>query len=330
MAAGLSRFWACAQVVSQMVTRRGVASLAGKDAQIPRYVKIVEVGPRDGLQNEKAMVPTETKIELINRLSDTGLKVIEATSFVSPKWIPQMGDHTDVMKGISRRGGVNYPVLTPNLQGFKSALEAGAEEVAIFGAASETFSKKNINCSIDESLDRFSSVLEAAREANVKVRGYVSCVLGCPYEGAVHPEAVAKVADKMFKMGCYEISLGDTIGVGTPGMMQALLETVLQTIPAEHIAVHCHDTYGQALANILAALQMGVTVVDSSVAGLGGCPYARGASGNVATEDVVYMLNGLGIETGIDLEKIVSVGQFISRELGRQNTSKVGNAMSKL
>nr|XP_054757085.1 hydroxymethylglutaryl-CoA lyase, mitochondrial-like [Lytechinus pictus] len=330
MAAGLSRFWACAQVVSQMVTRRGVASLAGKDAHIPRYVKIVEVGPRDGLQNEKAMVPTETKIELINRLSDTGLKVIEATSFVSPKWIPQMGDHTDVMKGISRRGGVNYPVLTPNLQGFKSALEAGAEEVAIFGAASETFSKRNINCSIDESLDRFSSVIEAAREANVKVRGYVSCVLGCPYEGAVHPEAVAKVADKMFKMGCYEISLGDTIGVGTPGMMQALLETVLETIPAEHIAVHCHDTYGQALANILAALQMGVTVVDSSVAGLGGCPYARGASGNVATEDVVYMLNGLGIETGIDLEKIVSVGQFISRELGRQNFSKVGNAMSKL
>ncbi|XP_063960827.1 hydroxymethylglutaryl-CoA lyase, mitochondrial-like [Lytechinus pictus] len=359
MAAGLSRFWACAQVVSQMVTRRGVASLAGKDAQIPRYVKIVEVGPRDGLQNEKAMVPTETKIELINRLSDTGLKVIEATSFVSPKWIPQMGDHTDVMKGISRRGGVDYPVLTPNLQGFKSALEAGAEEVAIFGAASETFSKygthgisavcidlsicdtkipgaaerfskKNINCSIDESLDRFSSVIEAAREANVKVRGYVSCVLGCPYEGAVHPEAVAKVADKMYKMGCYEISLGDTIGVGTPGMMQTLLETVLETIPAEHIAVHCHDTYGQALANILAALQMGVTVVDSSVAGLGGCPYARGASGNVATEDVVYMLNGLGIETGIELEKIVSVGQFISRELGRQNFSKVGNAMSKL
>ncbi|XP_011660381.2 hydroxymethylglutaryl-CoA lyase, mitochondrial [Strongylocentrotus purpuratus] len=330
MAAGLSRFWACTQVVSQMVGRRGVASLAGRDGQIPRSVKIVEVGPRDGLQNEKAMVPTETKIDLINRLSDTGLKVIEATSFVSPKWIPQMGDHTDVMNGITRRGGVSYPVLTPNLQGFKSALEAGAEEVAIFGAASETFSKKNINCSIDESVERFSSVLEAAREANVKVRGYVSCVLGCPYEGAVQPEAVAKVANKMFDMGCYEISLGDTIGVGTPGQMQVLLETVLETIPAKHIAVHCHDTYGQALANILAALQMGVTVVDSSVAGLGGCPYAKGASGNVATEDVVYMLNGLGIETGIDLEKIVSVGQFISRELGRQNTSKVGNAMSKL
>ncbi|XP_072176060.1 hydroxymethylglutaryl-CoA lyase, mitochondrial-like [Diadema setosum] len=330
MAAGMSRFWACAEIVSQMILRRGAASFTGKEAHLPKFVKIVEVGPRDGLQNEKVVVPTETKIKLIDRLADTGLSVVEATSFVSPKWVPQMGDHREVLTGITRRPGVSYPVLTPNLQGFQSALEAGAEEVAIFGAASESFSKKNINCSIEESLERFSAVMEAAQKAKVKVRGYVSCVLGCPYEGRIEPAAVAKVADRMFKMGCYEISLGDTIGVGTPGAMQALLEAVLETIPVERVAVHCHDTYGQALANILAALQMGVTVVDSSVAGLGGCPYAKGASGNVATEDVVYMLNGLGIETGVNLEKIVAVGQFISRELGRQNTSKVGCAMSKL
>ncbi|XP_028994157.1 hydroxymethylglutaryl-CoA lyase, mitochondrial [Betta splendens] len=297
---------------------------------LPAKVKIVEVGPRDGLQNEKTVVATETKINLIDMLSESGLPVIEATSFVSPKWVPQMADQVEVMRGICRRPGVSYPVLTPNLKGFQAAVEAGASEVAIFGAASELFSKKNINCSVDESLQRFDEVMKAAREAGVPVRGYVSCVLGCPYEGKVSPAKVAHVAKCLYSMGCYEISLGDTIGVGTPGSMAEMLEAVCKEVPVSALAVHCHDTYGQALANILVALQMGISVVDSSVAGLGGCPYAQGASGNVATEDVVYMLHGLGIQTGVDLSKLMDAGAFICRSLNRKTSSKVAQATCKL
>ncbi|XP_020775498.2 hydroxymethylglutaryl-CoA lyase, mitochondrial [Boleophthalmus pectinirostris] len=297
---------------------------------LPEKVKIVEVGPRDGLQNEKTIVPTETKIHLIDMLSEAGLSVIEATSFVSPKWVPQMADQMEVMKGICRKPGVTYPVLTPNLKGFQAAMKAGASEVAIFGAASELFSKKNINCSVDESLQRFDEVMKAAKEASVPVRGYVSCVLGCPYEGKVAPEKVAYVAKRLYDMGCYEISLGDTIGVGTPGSMSQMLEAVTKDVPVSALAVHCHDTYGQALANILVALQMGVHVVDSSVAGLGGCPYAQGASGNVATEDVVYMLHGLGIHTGVNMSKLMDAGAFICRTLNKKSNSKVAQATCKL
>ncbi|KAM9786558.1 hydroxymethylglutaryl-CoA lyase, mitochondrial [Syngnathus typhle] len=297
---------------------------------LPDKVKIVEVGPRDGLQNEKTIVPTETKIHLIDMLSESGLSVVEATSFVSPKWVPQMADQVEVMKGICRKPGVSYPVLTPNLKGFQAAVKAGASEVAIFGAASEMFSKKNINCSVDESLRRFDEVVKAAKEAGVPVRGYVSCVLGCPYEGKVPPEKVARVAKRLYSMGCYEISLGDTIGVGTPGSMREMLAAVSRDVPVKALAVHCHDTYGQALANILVALQMGVSVVDSSVSGLGGCPYAHGASGNVATEDVVYMLHGLGIQTGVDLAKLMDAGAFICRSLNKKTSSKVAEATCKL
>ncbi|XP_032539790.1 3-hydroxymethyl-3-methylglutaryl-CoA lyase, cytoplasmic isoform X2 [Chiroxiphia lanceolata] len=264
---------------------------------LPEYIKIVEVGPRDGLQNEKVIVPTDIKIELINRLSKTGLPVVEVTSFVSSKWVPQMADHKEVMRGIERHPGVQYPVLTPNLQGFHSAIAAGATEVSVFGAASESFSKMNINCSIEESIEKFEEVAKSARNMNIPVRGYVSCALGCPYEGNITPAKVAEVSKRLYSMGCYEISLGDTIGVGTPGSMKKMLEAVMKEIPLSALAVHCHDTYGQALANILTAIQMGVSVVDSSVSGLGGCPYAKGATGNVATEDVIYMLNGLGINT---------------------------------
>ncbi|XP_067336145.1 hydroxymethylglutaryl-CoA lyase, mitochondrial [Channa argus] len=297
---------------------------------LPKKVKIVEVGPRDGLQNEKTIVPTETKIHLINMLSESGLPVIEATSFVSPKWVPQMADQVEVMKGICKKPGVSYPVLTPNLKGFQAAVKAGASEVAIFGAASELFSKKNINCSVDESLQRFDEVVTAAKAAGVPVRGYVSCVLGCPYEGKVAPAKVAHVAKRLYSMGCYEISLGDTTGVGTPGSMTEMLEAVCREVPVSALAVHCHDTYGQALANIFVALQMGVSVVDSSVAGLGGCPYAQGASGNVATEDVVYMLHGLGIQTGVDISKLIDAGAFICRTLNRKTNSKVAQATCKL
>nr|XP_034975284.1 hydroxymethylglutaryl-CoA lyase, mitochondrial isoform X1 [Zootoca vivipara] len=297
---------------------------------LPKYVKIVEVGPRDGLQNEKNIVPTHVKIDLINMLSETGLSVIEATSFVSPKWVPQMADHTEVMQGIRKVPGISYPVLTPNLKGFQAAVAAGAKEVSIFGAASELFTKKNINCSIEESLNRFSDVLSAARETSIPVRGYVSCVLGCPYEGKIAPAKVAEVSKKMYAMGCYEISLGDTIGVGTPGNMKDMLSAVMKEVPLGALAVHCHDTYGQALANTLVALQMGVNVVDSSVAGLGGCPYAQGASGNVATEDMVYMLNGLGIHTGVDLTKLLEAGTFICKALNRRTNSKVAQASCKL
>uniref|UniRef100_A0AAY4BNA6 hydroxymethylglutaryl-CoA lyase n=1 Tax=Denticeps clupeoides TaxID=299321 RepID=A0AAY4BNA6_9TELE len=303
-----------------------VAASAGKS--LPEKVKIVEVGPRDGLQNEKTIVPAEVKICLIDMLSEAGLPVIEATSFVSPKWVPQMADQVEVMKGISKKPGVNYPVLTPNLKGFQAAVKAGATEVAIFGAASELFSKKNINCSVEESLQRFEEVAKAAKEQGVAVRGYVSCVLGCPYEGKVAPGKVAQVAKRLYAMGCYEISLGDTTGVGTPGGMIEMLEAVKHEVPVEALAVHCHDTYGQALANILVALQMGISVVDSSVAGLGGCPYAQGASGNVATEDVVYMLHGLGIQTGVDLAKLMDAGAFICQSLNRRTSSKVAQAAS--
>ncbi|MBP2300589.1 hydroxymethylglutaryl-CoA lyase [Azospirillum picis] len=294
--------------------------------QLPKFVRMVEVGPRDGLQNEKSMVPTAVKVELVNRLSDAGLTVVEAASFVSPKWVPQMGDSAEVLAGIARKPGVRYAALTPNLKGLEGALAAKADEVAVFGAASESFSRKNINCSIAESLDRFAPVMEQAKAAGVPVRGYVSCVLGCPYEGEIAPQAVADVAERLYAMGCYEISLGDTIGTGTPTKAQLMIAAVAERVPVDKIAVHFHDTYGQALANILAALQMGVAVVDSSVAGLGGCPYAKGASGNVASEDVLYMLNGLGIETGVDLDRLVAAGAFISEAIGRPTASKVARA----
>ncbi len=294
---------------------------------LPTRVKMVEVGPRDGLQNEAKAVPAAAKIALIERLADAGLPVVEAGAFVSPKWVPQMADTAAVMAGLARKPGVSYPVLVPNMQGYAAARAARAGEIAVFGAASETFSRKNINCSIDESLDRFSPVCAAAQKDGVRVRGYVSCVLGCPYEGEIAPTAVAHVAARLLDLGCYEISLGDTIGVGTPAKAAAMIEAVGQCVPRDRLAVHFHDTYGQALANILAALESGIAVVDSSVAGLGGCPYAAGASGNVASEDVLYMLNGLGIETGVDLEKLAEAGRFICIALGRQPASKVALAL---
>jgi len=295
---------------------------------LPNRVKMVEVGPRDGLQNEAINVPTHIKIELIERLADAGLQVVEAASFVSPKWVPQMADSAQVMAGIKCKAGVSYPVLVPNMKGFEAAVAAGVQEIAVFSAASETFSKKNTNCSIAEGLERFSAVCEAAHSRNILVRGYISCVLGCPYEGEVAPGKVADVATLLYSMGCYEISLGDTIGVGTPGKTKAMLEAVVEKIPVEKLAGHFHDTYGQALANVYAALECSVAVIDSSVAGLGGCPYARGASGNVASEDVLYMLNGLGITTGVDLDKLINAGQFISDYLGRPPVSKVSLAIT--
>ncbi|HTF83471.1 MAG TPA: hydroxymethylglutaryl-CoA lyase [Cellvibrio sp.] len=296
---------------------------------LPKAVKIIEVGPRDGLQNEKQTIATDTKIQLINQLSEAGLSYIEAGSFVNPKWVPQMADSAEVFGGVTRKTGVTYAALTPNVQGFERALAAGADEVAIFAAASEAFSQKNINCSIAESLTRFTALMEAAQRHNIPVRGYISCVAGCPYSGAVEPEVVMKLARDLLAMGCYEISLGDTIGVGTAGQIKGLIELLMQHIPVEKLAVHMHDTYGQALANIYAALECGVSVVDSSVAGLGGCPYAVGASGNVATEDVVYLLNGLGIAHGVDLEKLIAVGNNICESLGKNNGSKVAQAISR-
>src|SRR5688572_27714216 len=295
---------------------------------LPLEVCIVEVGPRDGLQNEKGEVPTAVKLELIDRLAGAGLLAVEATAFVSPKWIPQMADHTEVMEGIRRRPGVSYPVLTPNLKGFEAARAAGATEVAIFGAASEAFSQKNINCSIAESLERFRPVVHESKKHGIKVRGYVSCVLGCPYEGEIKPDRVAEVASALYEMGCYEVSLGDTIGTGTPGKTQAMIEACAKRVPLEKLAGHYHDTYGQALANIYASLEMGVATFDASVAGLGGCPYAAGASGNVATEDVVYMLRGLGIDTGVDLDQLVAIGAWISELLKRDYASKAGKALA--
>ncbi len=295
---------------------------------LPRRVKIVEVGPRDGLQNEARVVPAEVKVALIDRLAEAGLQAIEAGAFVSPKWVPQMADTAAVLAGIRRRPGVSYPVLVPNMKGMEAALAAGAREVAVFAAATESFSQKNINCSIADSLDRFRPVADAAKAAGVRVRGYVSCVLGCPYEGAVEPGRVADISARLHDLGCYEVSLGDTIGVGTPGKARAMVEAVAERVPLDRLAVHFHATYGQALANILACLELGVATVDSSVAGLGGCPYAPSAAGNVASEDVLYMLDGLGIETGVDLDKLVAAGAFISEKLGRPTASSVGRAMS--
>ena len=294
---------------------------------LPLTARIVDVGPRDGLQNEKAIVPAAVKIELIERLASAGLKSIEVTSFVSPKWVPQMADASEVLKGIRRKPGVAYPVLTPNLKGFDSAVEAGAQEVAIFAAASEAFSEKNINCSIAESIKRFEPVVAAAQAMEIKVRGYVSCVVGCPYEGEVAPKKVAEVTKALRELGCYEVSLGDTIGVGTPGSVKRMLDVVGRDVPLKLLAGHFHDTYGMAIANIHAALLFGINTFDSSVAGLGGCPYAQGASGNVASEDVVYLLNGLGIETGIDLDALVEAGDFISQHLGRPSGSRVARAL---
>jgi hydroxymethylglutaryl-CoA lyase len=293
---------------------------------MPARVRLVEVGARDGLQNESAVVATEVKLALIGRLADAGLTHIEATAFVSPKRVPQMADHDAVMRGVPRRPGLIYSALTPNLVGFEAAMAAGADEAAVFGAASESFSQKNIHCSIAESLQRFEPVLRAARLRGVPVRGYVSCVLGCPYEGAIAPAAVANVAHALYEMGCHEISLGDTIGIGTPGRTAAMLEAVARRVPMEHLAGHFHDTYGQALANVYAALQLGVAVFDASVAGLGGCPYAPGASGNVATEDLLYMLDGLGIDTGVRMDALLAADRYICEALGRTTQSRVARA----
>ena len=293
---------------------------------IPEKIQIVEVGPRDGLQNEKEWVPTETKISLIEKLADAGLTKIEATSFVSPKWVPQLKDAHEVFTGIKRIAGVSYPVLTPNMKGFERALEADAKEIAVFSAASEAFSQKNTNCSIVESINLFRPVLEEAQKNNIQVRGYISCVLGCPYQGNVPVEDVVNLAAKMIEMGCFQISLGDTIGAGTPVQAKTMVQKVAEKVHLSKLALHFHDTRGQALTNIYACLELGVTVIDASVSGLGGCPYAKGATGNVATEDVVFMLHGMDIETGIDLNKLIETGRFISGVLGRVPQSRVSAA----
>jgi hydroxymethylglutaryl-CoA lyase len=293
---------------------------------IPTSVKMVEVSPRDGLQNEAKQVPTAIKVEFINRLSATGLTVIEATSFVSPKWIPQLADHSEVFQLIEKSPHINYPVLVPNRRGLEKAIAVGVKEIAIFTTPSEQFCQRNSNCSVAENLLRIAEAMQLAKESNIRVRGYISCVLGCPYEGVIAPEAVADLAEKLFQMGCYEISLGDTIGVGTPLKVQELIKVVGAKVAREHLAVHFHDTYGQAIANIFSALECGIAVIDSSVAGIGGCPYAKGASGNVASEDVLYLLNGMGIKTGVDLEKLMLAGRFIADCLGRKSQSKVSLA----
>ncbi len=292
----------------------------------PAAVTLVDVGPRDGLQNEKTHVSTAVKVELIHRLAAAGVPVIEAGAFVSPKWVPQMADSGEVLTAVVRVPGVRYPVLAPNLKGYEAARAAGADEVAVFAAASEAFSQRNINCSIDESLERFRPVLEQAAEDGVAVRGYVSCVLGCPYQGEVDPKDVARVSAALYEMGCFEVSLGDTIGVGTPDKARRMVATVAEHVPIDKLAAHFHDTYGQALANLYAVLQDGIAVIDSSVSGLGGCPYAKGASGNVASEDVVYMLEGMGIATGIDLDGLIDAGRFISAQLDRPTGSRVARA----
>jgi len=296
---------------------------------LPGSVKIVEVGPRDGLQNEKQSVPTAVKLALIARLADAGLAVIEAASFVSPKWVPQMGDAAEVMRalGKARRPGLTYTALVPNMKGFEAALAAGCTEIAVFGAASEAFSEKNINCSIAESLQRFRPVAEAALRHGLRVRGYISCVVGCPYQGAVEPAAVAQVALALSEMGCYEISLADTIGTGTPKSVRSMIQAVAKVVPLARLAGHYHDTWGMAIANIYASLELGMASFDSSVAGLGGCPYSPGASGNVASEDVVYLLDGLGIETGIDLEKLAEAGRYICEHLQREPASRAAHAI---
>jgi hydroxymethylglutaryl-CoA lyase len=295
---------------------------------IPTSVKIVEVGPRDGLQNEAQIVPVKVKIKLIDKLVDAGLPVVESGAFVSPKWVPQMAASGEVFKGVQKRADVSYPMLVPNMKGLEAALEAGVEEIAIFAAATDSFSQKNINCSIDESIERFRLVVERAIKHNIKVRGYISCVLGCPYEGEVSMAVVAGIAKTMFDQGCYEISLGDTIGVGTPGKAQAMVEQVGKVVPIPQLAAHFHDTYGQGLANLYAVLQSGICVIDSSVSGLGGCPYAKGASGNVSTEDVVYMLHGMNVETGVDMNKLLEAGAYISKFLDREPSSKAALALA--
>ena len=294
---------------------------------LPRNVRLVEVGPRDGLQNESTPGPTAVKVELIHRLQDAGLSVIEATAFVSPKWVPQMADAAQVMAGIRRKAGVAYPVLVPNRKGLDAAIAAGAEEVVVFGAATESFSRRNTNCSVADGLARFSEVCAAARAGGLKVRGDISVCLGCPYEGEVEPAAVVRVARALDGMGCYEITIADTIGVGTPGRTRAVFEAVGKFIPLARLAGHFHDTYGQALANTYAALELGVATFDSSVAGLGGCPYAKGATGNVATEDVLYMLDGLGVQTGVDLDKLIAAGEYICGVLGRATHSRAARAI---
>ncbi len=294
--------------------------------RIPENVTLVEVGPRDGLQNEAHAASIAQRIELIRLLGNSGLKYIEAGSFISPKWVPQMADSAAVLQALNLASDIRYPVLVPNLRGMQDALSAGAKEVSIFAAASESFSQKNINCSIAQSIDRFEDVAAVARDKNIRMRGYVSCVLGCPYEGEISAAAVVKVARQLTDLGCDEISLGDTIGTGTPLKTRQLIQAVMDEIGVDSIAIHFHDTYGQALANIYAALQLGVSVIDSSVAGLGGCPYAKGASGNVATEDVVYMLDGMGIHSGVDLQKLILAGRYICTQLNRPVRSKVNQA----
>ncbi len=294
---------------------------------LPEKVKIVEVGPRDGLQNESRAVSVEDRVELINQLSDCGLIAIESGSFVSPKWVPQRADSKQVLQTINHKPGVSYPVLAPNERGYRDAVESGAREIAVFAAASETFSRTNINCSIDESLRRFRPLCEDARANNLRLRGYISCVIDCPYEGAIDPERVASIATELIEAGCDEISLGDTIGTGTPGRVQLLIDTVGRRVEIDKLALHCHDTYGQALANILTALQNGIAIIDSSVAGLGGCPYAKGATGNVATEDVVYMLDGMGIKTGVSMKKLLDASEFICGIIGRSPASKAASAL---
>lgn len=293
----------------------------------PTAVKIVEVGPRDGLQNEPVNVPTEIKIDFINKLSDTGLKAIEVTSFVSPKWVPQMADNTQVYAGISKKKDIDYSVLVPNINGLESALSVGIKEIAVFGTVSESFARKNTNCSVQEGFDRIKKIADLAKNHDLKIRGYISCVVGCPYDGVIKPSAVTKAVNSLLELGCYEVSLGDTIGVGTKKTIHAMIKDILRTTKPESLAIHCHDTYGQALANICTALDLGVTVVDSSVSGLGGCPYAKGATGNVATEDLVYMLHGLGVNTGVDLKKLIAAGHFISTAIDRPTASKVNAAL---
>ncbi|MES2073476.1 MAG: hydroxymethylglutaryl-CoA lyase [Pseudomonadota bacterium] len=294
---------------------------------LPRQVKIVEVGPRDGLQNEKETIAAEVKVELVNRLTDAGFANIEAASFVSPKWVPQMATSTEVMAGIRRKPGVVYSVLTPNMKGFEAALAAGADEVVIFGSASEAFSQRNINCSIAESIERFREVALAAKQHKLRLRGSISCSFGCPYQGKVEPDSVADVVQRLRDLGCDEIDIADTIGVGTARQVQGVMQRVIREFPVERLSGHFHDTYGQALANIYASLEVGISIYHSSVAGLGGCPYAKGATGNVATEDVLFLMQGLGIETGISLDAVVDAGQYISQHLGRKAVSRAGNAL---
>ncbi len=294
---------------------------------VSKKITLVEVGPRDGLQNESTYVPVTVKLKLIKLLEDAGLSVIEATSFVSAKWVPQMADAEEIMQQLNQKEGIRYPVLTPNMQGFENAINAGAKEVAIFAAASETFSKHNINCSIEESLKKFQPLVKAAQSKNIPVRGYISCVMGCPYEGSISVAKVTDVAEQLYQMGCYEISLGDTIGTGNPALVNELLQTVSMKVPVNNLAVHFHDTYGQALVNIFAAIEMGISTIDTSIAGLGGCPYAKGASGNVATEEVVYMLRGMNIETGVDLDKLLIASKMITDFFKRKPNSKVAQAL---